>query len=87
MLLFCHSPQVPVGEVLIRYCVVQPFGAVVALTVMLFIEGVPTTERCAGGLVLVRVVAVYVISRYGLWSAAARFEKISLKAASIKLAY
>ena len=48
VVLFCHEPQVPVEPVLLLYCVVQPFGAVVELIVMLVAVGVPLTVRCAG---------------------------------------
>ena len=47
-LLVCHVPQVPVEPVLRLYCVVQPLGAVVELTVMLLVVGVPLTTRCEG---------------------------------------
>ena len=57
-LLLCHEPQAPVEPILILYCVLQPFGAAVVLTVMLFAVGVPLTVRCAGGLGAVHIVSL-----------------------------
>jgi len=58
--LFCHPLQVPLGASLILYCVVQPLGAVVALTVILF-EVELTRIRCAGGLVVSMLAAVLML--------------------------
>ena len=52
VLLICQAPHAPVDPSLPLYCVVQPVGAVVALTVMLVVVGVPLTTRCVGGFVV-----------------------------------